>query len=295
MLAATFDQIFGDKDPTDLSYPERVRAVRQFFGAHFKYGSFLPTSLDRVPQGMTPLGFFLTKNRVGHCEYYATATVLLLRHAGIPARYVYGWSVQEPEKDTGRFIVRERHAHAWCIYWSEEARAWVDLDTTPGDWARTEEQNASLWEPLTDKWSRAWFAFSKWRWYGGAAEWQNYLLLALVGFIALLAWRLLARQRRQRAVQEETAEAWLHRPGLDSEFYQVEVRLAEFGLGRREGETLADWLARIEPLAKLPVTPLRQLLALHYRLRFDPQGLKQEERMGLRDGVHAWLAQAKPS
>jgi protein-glutamine gamma-glutamyltransferase len=288
-------QIVEELGLLELPHTERPEAVRQFFAAHFKYGSFLPSSLDRVPQGQTPVGFFLTKNRVGHCEYYATATALLLRHAGIPARYVYGWSVQEPEKDTGRFIVRERHAHAWCIYWDDATGAWVDLDTTPGDWARTEEQNASFWEPLSDRWSRAWFAFSQWRWYGGAAEWQNYLLLALVGFIALLAWRLLARQRRQRAVQEEIAESELHRPGLDSEFYQVEVRLAELGLGRREGETLADWLARIEPLAELPVTSLQQLLALHYRLRFDPQGLKQEERTGLRDGVHAWLAQAKPS
>lgn len=279
----------------ELSHTQRVRAVEQFFAMNFKYGSFLPSSLDRVPQGMTPLGFFLLKNRVGHCEYYATATALLLRHAGIPARYVYGWSVQEPEKDTGRFVVRERHAHAWCIYWSDEAKAWIDFDTTPGDWARTEEQNASFWEPLSDKWSRAWFAFSQWRWYGGAGEWQNYLLFALVGLIALLAWRLLARQRRQRKSDGEVAEEWLHRPGLDSEFYRIEARLDELGLGRRDGETLSDWLTRIEPLAKLSVTSLRELLALHYRLRFDPQGLQQEERAALRNGVGTWLAEAKPA
>lgn len=294
-LEAVFEQIFGAADPLELPPAERVRTVQGFFAAHFKYGSFLPNSLVTVPEGMTPLGFFLLKNRVGHCEYYATATALLLRHAKIPARYAYGWSVQEPEKDTGRFIVRERHAHAWCVYWSDEAKAWLDLDTTPGDWARTEEQNASFWEPLSDQWSRAWFAFSQWRWYGGAGEWQNYLLLALVGLIALLAWRVLSRQRRQRKAEGEVAEEWLHRPGLDSEFYRIERRLDELGLGRRDGEGLADWLARIEPLAKLPIASLRELLALHYRLRFDPQGLEQEERAALRKGVGEWLAQAKPA
>ena len=293
-VEAVSEQIFAGVDPHELPQPLRVRAVQQFFAAHFKYGSFLPNSLVAVPGGMTPLGFFLLKNRVGHCEYFATATALLLRHLGIPARYAYGWSVQEPEQDTGWFIVRERHAHAWCLYWNEEAKAWIDLDTTPGNWARTEEQNASFWEPLSDRWSRAWFAFSRWRWYGGAGEWQNYLLLALVGLIVLLGWRVLARQRRQRAAQEGMAERWLERPGLDSEFYQVEGRLAELGLGRRDGEALGDWLARIEPLAKLPVASLRQLLTLHYRLRFDPAGLRREERAALREGVHLWLAQAKP-
>ncbi len=288
------EQIADELGLLGLKRGERVRAVQQFFASNFKYGSFLPTSLDKVPQGMTPMGFFLLKNRIGHCEYYATATALLLRHVGIPARYVYGWSVQEPEKNSNSFLVRERHAHAWCVYWNEHEKAWIDLDTTPADWAQTENQNASFWEPLSDRWSRAWFSFSQWRWYGGAGEWQNYMLLALVGLIGLLAWRVLARQRRQRRTSGELAEECLHRPGLDSEFYQIEARLDELGMGRRDGETLADWLARVEPLAKLSVGPLRQLLALHYRLRFDPQGLQPEERESLRGGVRAWLAQAKP-
>ena len=67
--------------------------------------------------------------------------------------------------------------------------------------------------------------------------------------------------------------------------------------GRREDEALTDWLTRIEPLAKLPLTPLPCPLALHYRLRFDPQGLQQDEREVLRSGVISgvisWLAQAK--
>lgn len=274
---------------------EVARVLMRFFTDNFKYGSFLPNSLTQVPKDTTPLSFFLLKNRRGHCEYFATATVLLMRQAGIPARYVYGWSVQEPEKGSNRFIVRERHAHAWCVYWSETTHAWVDLDTTSADWVANESQNASFWEPLTDRWSRAWFAFSKWRWYGGAGEWQNYLLLALVGLIALLAWRVLVRQRRQRKAGEEVAEEWLHRPGLDSEFYRIEAKLDELGLGRRAGEALSDWLVRIEPLAKLPVASLRQLLALHYRLRFDPQGLNKDEREALRGGVSEWLAQAKPA
>jgi len=277
-----------------LSGPQAAQVLDRFFAHNFKYGSFLPNSMRMVPQGMTPLGYFLLKNRRGHCEYFASATVLLMRQAGIPARYVYGWSVQEPERGTGRFIVRERHAHAWCVYWNDQTAAWVDLDTTSPDWVANENQNASVWEPLTDRWSQVWFGFSKWRWHGASGEWQNYLLLALLGMIGLLAWRILARQRRQRRnpelAPEDTPGQW---PGLDSEFYELERRLEKLGLQRRIGETPGDWLNRIEPLTTLPLAPIRQLLPLHYRLRFDPQGLSQPERSTLRTEAGEWLGQIK--
>ena len=44
----------------------------------------------------TPLADFLLRTRSGHCEYYATATVLLLRAAGIPARYAHANAVHNP-------------------------------------------------------------------------------------------------------------------------------------------------------------------------------------------------------
>ncbi len=276
------------------SGPVAAQVIDRFFAENFKYGSFLPNSLRQIPQGLTPLGFFLLKNRRGHCEYFATATVMLMRQAGIPARYVYGWSVQEPERGTGRFVVRERHAHAWCVYWNEQTRTWVDLDTTSPDWVANERQNASFWEPLTDRWSRAWFGFSKWRWHGATGEWQNYLLLALVGLIGLLAWRILARQRRRRrkgnGLSEAPPTAWA---GLDSEFYRLENRLQKMGLERRPGETCGDWLERIEPLTAAPIPAIRELLPLHYRLRFDPHGLTGPERGALQAGVAKWLETAR--
>ena len=43
----------------------------------------------------TPLSRFLLRTHAGHCEYFATATVLLLRQLGIPARYAVGYAVHE--------------------------------------------------------------------------------------------------------------------------------------------------------------------------------------------------------
>jgi protein-glutamine gamma-glutamyltransferase len=44
------------------------------------------------------------------------------------------------------------------------------------------------------------------------------------------------------------------------------------------------------PPPGVAVTPLRPLLALHYRYRFDPAGLGGAEREQLRAEAEAWLA-----
>ena len=69
-------------------------------------------------------------------------------------------------------------------------------------------------------------------------------------------------------------------PGLDSEFYQLEKKLAARGLPRQPGETLSAWFERAlaEPAIAELRAPLQELLHLHYRHRFDPPGLSAPER-----------------
>ena len=84
----------------------------------------------------TPLTRFLLTSRSGHCEYFATATVLLLRQLGIPARYAVGYYVHEPAGSG--YVVRERDAHAWCLAWNRQTGSWDDFDTTPASWVAIE-------------------------------------------------------------------------------------------------------------------------------------------------------------
>ena len=73
---------------------------------------------------------FLLRTRSGHCEYFATATVLLLRQLGIPARYAVGYAVHEA---TGRkYVVRQRDAHAWCLVWNPNSPDLAGLRHHPG-------------------------------------------------------------------------------------------------------------------------------------------------------------------
>ena len=78
----------------------------------------------------TPLSRFLLRTRSGHCEYFATATVLLLRQLGIPARYAVGYAVHECAGQ--KYVVRQRDAHAWCLVWNPEQRDLAGLRHHPG-------------------------------------------------------------------------------------------------------------------------------------------------------------------
>ena len=63
--------------------------------------------------GRDPVDFFLFEERRGFCEHYASAFVVLLRAAGIPARIVTGYQGGEINPRGEYMIVRHSDAHAW--------------------------------------------------------------------------------------------------------------------------------------------------------------------------------------
>lgn len=264
---------------------EVLHILTDFFQQSFAYS----LDLHREKRNDTPIGEFLLHTRSGHCEYFATATVLLLRAAGFPSRYATGYAVQEFSPLENRFIVRSRHAHAWALVYVDGV--WQDFDTTPEVWISQEEESASFLEPLYDLWSWGMFKFSSWRWSereGGIPKHVGWLLIPLV---LLLAKRLHSRNRVKRGrKREETKGREKLRPGMDSEFYLIEKRLIELGCPRHPGETLSGWIERIE--GKFPYDsrrPLQCILSLHYRYRFDPKGITSEERSALKSSAESWL------
>ena len=88
----------------------------------------------------------------------------------------------------------------------------------------------------------------------------------------------------------EPAVRW---PGHDSAFYRLEKKLAARGLPRPPGEPLTEWLERTltEPACAGLRAPLRELLRLHYRCRFDPRGLEEKDRLALVQKVELCLQQ----
>jgi transglutaminase-like putative cysteine protease len=72
---------------------------------------------------------FLFITRSGFCEHFASAFVLLMRAAGVPARVVTGYLGGEFNQLGRYLIVRQSDAHAWTEVWLD-GRGWVRMDPT---------------------------------------------------------------------------------------------------------------------------------------------------------------------
>lgn len=274
----------------ELPEAARVEAVERFFTRHFTYSLVQDASiLQSTPATPTPLAHFLLQRRAGHCEYFATATTLLLRQAGVAARYVVGYAVQE-HAGGQHYIVRARHAHAWCSWYDSAVGRWREVDTTPGSWAEHEREHRSWLEPITDRFSWLYFQFSRWR--NSASGLRRYLFLAPGLALVPLTVRFVRRHRAgRRGNASRTAVESSARPGLDSEFYLLEAHLARRGCGRHPEESWPAWHARVHTQLPIPRAEAQALLRWHQRLRFDPRGLSAEERARLRQAVERWLPQ----
>lgn len=109
----------GDPDPEG---PIR-RALAMFREQEFVY------TLQPPVLGKDPVDDFLFRTRRGFCEHYATAFVVLMRAAGIPARLVGGYQGGELNSVDGYLVVRQSDAHAWAEVWLAD-RGWVRVDPT---------------------------------------------------------------------------------------------------------------------------------------------------------------------
>lgn len=256
----------------NMSQAEAVETVKRFFRENFSYTL---NYRQRYPRGRY-LADFLNRTRQGHCEYFATATALLLRSVGIPTRYAVGYSVDEYSRLEGQYVARSRHAHSWTLVHLDGS--WQVLDTTPSVWAPFEAENASAFEPFMDLWS--WISY-RWEMFQSRdvtedEEGNNWLLWLLLPLTAFLGWRIYFRERVELKSARASEQQQLNRQGLDSEFYALTDALEKQYLPREKGENLTAWLHRLADF--IPITTLEITLALHYRYRFDPAGVSDEER-----------------
>jgi len=265
---------------------ETLKILKHFFYNNFKYSLRLETSQDQD----SPLAQFLLRTRAGHCEYFATASVLLLRAAGIPARYATGYLVDEFSRLEKCFVVRKRHAHAWTLAYVDGK--WQNFDATPPGWPGIEAENASQWQPLTDFFAYVWFKFSEWRAKEGDNRKRTVWLWLLAPLILYLGRRLFMKKRVLRTSKRHSVKTVKESvPGTDSHFYRIEERLHVQGFTRRSGETLTAWVWRIKTVSSQTIDSraLFSIIRLHYRLRFDPQGIFKADKALLQSEVNNWL------
>jgi protein-glutamine gamma-glutamyltransferase len=72
---------------------------------------------------------FWLDRKLGFCEHFASAFVIIMRAMGVPARVVTGYQGTDPLPIDGYYVVRQSYAHAWAEYWMEGI-GWVRADPT---------------------------------------------------------------------------------------------------------------------------------------------------------------------
>lgn len=131
---------------------DKAAGIESYLKSHYSY------TLDLTgPRAKDPLANFLFVRRAGHCEYFASAMTILLRAAGVPARYAAGFLPGEYNDLGHDYIVRESDAHAWVeVYFPDYG--WIPFDPTPsGDATRH-----GLADRLALYWD--WFQFTWGEW-----------------------------------------------------------------------------------------------------------------------------------
>ena len=250
-------------------------------------------SLDllRPAENTSAVSDFLLNTKAGHCEYFASATALLLRGAGIPARYAVGYLAHEFSPLERQYIVRSLDAHAWTLVYLDGE--WQPLDTTPPDWTKQERALASSWQRASDVMAFGRFQVSYRLRQLGELGPREMLMIAIPLFLYLLL-RSVQAFKGEKKNADITGVQESDRPlpmGLDSELYDIEAQLKRQGLQRLSGESVLQWCDRIRPsFSEMQWEDLQEILALHYRYRFDPCSLGGAEREQLRTLSRAWMA-----
>lgn len=180
---------------TELHPAEKAEAIAEHLLKNNKY-----SRNTRRGKG-DPVSNFILEKKSAHCEYFASATVILLRAAGIPSRYVTGYMAHEDNGD-GTTVVRQRDAHAWAEAWIEGV-GWVTIDATPADGTPEANEPVSAWQRW---WEKTQDAFTKWRESLSAPSPTQILffIILIVGVWVLERWRI----RRKRRLQESPAFAY---------------------------------------------------------------------------------------
>lgn len=120
ILAAFLDQ--------NQSRPDQARAI----GDYVRNSAAYDLDTARMPANREDFAiWFLNEADKGYCVHFATAAVVLLRAADIPARYVTGYMVEAQSGETTK--VTAGNSHAWAEYYMPNLGTWVVLDPTPGD------------------------------------------------------------------------------------------------------------------------------------------------------------------
>ena len=271
----------------------RINTVlRRFHDEAYSY------TLEPPLLGRHSVDEFLYQTRAGFCEHYASAFVVLMRAAGVPARVVTGYQGGEANPVDGYLTVRQSDAHAWAEVWLA-GRGWLRVDPTAAVAPERVRRGLASALPGANPFGIGGFGFddtgsllSQLRFRVGALNngWNQWVLnytperrhgviesiksgalnlrtFAALAAVALLVWLAHARRARRRG------------DPVDALYLALCLQLGRMGLARGADEGPNAYRARLATLAQLGTSPLAapqtqaatEFLRLYSAYRYGPR------------------------
>jgi hypothetical protein len=232
----------------DTNDYDRVRSIEDYLRSNFRYSIDSPVP----PEGRDAVDHFLFDAKVGFCEQFASATAVMLRSLGIPARVVGGYTPGSRSAFTGYYEVRASDAHSWVEVWFPRV-GWYEFDPT-FDVPPAQMELADLF-PLARLFRAIAEKIGSIVPAGMGAALRYAMLVLLIGTLIL---GLVIARRKLRRAPLEPAPALDHRAGpITRALARFEAASRARGKGRHRSETAAELLARTTPLELSSLQALR--------------------------------------
>lgn len=118
---------------------EKLNKIYEYLHNNYQY----TLDVSAVPKNREFLDYFLFTEKKGYCTYFATASTIMCRIAGIPAKMVEGFKMENYKDEDGLYVVTDDMAHAWTeVLVSPEYNVWAILDCVPAVYAENTESRA---------------------------------------------------------------------------------------------------------------------------------------------------------
>ena len=269
---------------------DRAVAIRDHLRS-FGYTRELPATATQAT-----LQHFLFERRAGHCEYFSTAMVVLLRSVGIHARNVNGFLGGQWSQFGNYLVVTQNEAHSWVEVWFP-GYGWVTFDPTPAGSGGGEVTTAWFWP------GRILFDGLQHRWN----KWVlDYSVEDQVGIFAdLLGERRLEQSTSTDATEPSTSKPWgavvmlllivfgvmwARRGGAaflpaTQMYLQLREACARSGLSVPPGLTPALLVARVRTERRPAGRAAERLVDLYLRSRYGGETLGESELREMREAL----------
>jgi hypothetical protein len=299
---------------------DKALAIESFLRNRYTY----TLNLTGKP-GDDPLAHFLFETRGGHCEYFASSMVIMLRTLGIPSREVNGFLPGEYNDLGGDYIVRASDAHSWVeVYFP--GMDWQVFDPTPAiaendagfmtrlgqyaDWAQLTwsewvigydfghqvalAQNLQRSSHDISESMRTWYRRQQMQGRRWMKSWHNRISilipLVVLAFLIVLRFDALSAMLRRMWLswQMRSAKAARSNPHLASKLYAELLRmLARRGLIREVSQTPFEFAAAVNAPNLAPA--VREFTQLYARTRFGGAPCDATRLQQLLDQIRAAL------